>query len=177
MIRGIGKDAVYYALIIVFIGASLFLLTPSLFQSAPGPAGGGIIISPNNFSTVNLTILTSSKCKTLCNTRSVETSVSNLLVNVNINRVDVETPQGKQLAEQNNISLVPAYFFDSSLEQSRTFPTFSQYVRRTSNGFVLNTLEVTSGYLFGKNASASPEMVLFVASFDPNSLQMQNTTV
>ncbi|MDP3742523.1 MAG: hypothetical protein Q8R15_04365 [Candidatus Micrarchaeota archaeon] len=177
MFKGFSKDAAYYALIGFFLIATIYLLSPALFRQVSLPTGGPSVISAsNNFSAVNLTILYSSKCKAFCDTNRVEAALKSSLVNVKVERVDVETTAGKALANQFNVTLVPAYTFDSSVANNPAFPRFGTGLIKIGTNYLLVTSETTSGYLFQNHPSATPEITQFVASFNVKSLVFQNTT-
>ena len=177
MFKGFSKDAAYYALIFIFLAATLYLLLPALFRQSPFPTGGpSIITTPNNFSTVNLTILYSSKCKAFCDSSKIEASLKTAFVNLNVQRLDVETASGKAFANQLNVSLVPAYTFDASVSKSPAFPRFGNGLVKTGESYLLTTSEVSSGYLFQNEPSATLSITQFGASFNVNSLAFQNIT-
>ena len=177
MFKGISKDAAYYALIGIFLIATIYLLSPALFRQSPFPSGGpSVITGSNNFSQVNLTVLFSSNCKAFCDSSKVEASLKDVFVNLNVKRLDVETTQGKALANQANVSLVPAYVFDSSVTQSPAFPRFGPGLVQFGGRYVLDTAEASSGYLFTNEPSSTPAITQFVASFDLNSILFQNKT-
>ncbi len=176
MFKGVEKDAVYYALIIIFLGFTLYLLSPALFRQAPQTAIPPIITTPSNITQVNITLLTSSKCKILCETDKIKSVIKKLLLSVHFNEVEVESPTGKELASKYNISLVPSYIFDESLKNSPFFSSFSVYVRQSGRDFILDTLDTESGYLFGRISTQFPALTLVGASYDINSIVFQNTT-
>ena len=91
MFKGFSKDAAYYALIGIFLIATIYLLSPALFRQISLPTSGpSIITTPTNFSAVNLTILYSSKCKAFCDTSRVEAALKSTLVNLHVEKVDVD---------------------------------------------------------------------------------------
>ncbi len=171
-------NRIYYALILIFVGLTLyFLLLPPFFANRQVQQSTPIITSPTNFPSINLTVFYSSKCKAFCDSTAVENALKRLFVSLNIKRVDVETPEGKQLAIYHGISLVPGYLFDPSIKKSPGFEQFKPNLRETDpNYFVLNTLETASGYLFLTEETRDPSLVLFVTSYDPPSLRMLNKT-
>ena len=174
MLKGLNDDAVYYALILIFLGATLYLWLPGLLRTSGSSTP--FISTPLNYSQVNLTILTSAKCKALCETDQVEVKLRELLVNLNVSHVEVNSTEGRKLAASNGVKLVPAYVFDESLTKSQAFPTFAQYVRNSGNGFTLSTFEVSSGYLYENEPSSDPGFELFVSSYDLNSIAFENKT-
>ncbi len=176
MLKGIHEDAVYYALIVIFLAATLYLLSPALFRISPPTPSNPVITSPVNATLVNLTILTSSQCKALCDTSRIEGVLTDLLVRVNVTGVDVETEAGRRLAEEYNVTLVPAYVFDYSLNKSPAFGSFSKYIRQSGKGFVVNTLEASSGYLFRNQESDNATLDLYVSTLNVPSIVFQNTT-
>ena len=174
----IESDAIYYALIIVFVGATLFLVSPYLFK-APNPTN--VITTPDQLVPVHLVVLSSSKCKVLCETSTVESNIANNVAYLNVTRLDVETPQGRRFAINHNLTLVPAYVFSSTLSQrpefSNSIINFSQYVRKVNDSYVLGTLETQSGYMFNNVPSLSSDWKLFVTSYNPASLRFQNASL
>ncbi|MFH0713721.1 MAG: hypothetical protein V1722_04525 [Candidatus Micrarchaeota archaeon] len=175
MLKGVAKDAVYYALIIIFLGATLYFMSPALFKQAPPTPSNPVMINRADFATVNLTILTSSKCKVQCDSVKVEEVVKSFLVNVNTKTLNVETPEGAAFAEKFNITLVPAYVMDKSLLNNSRYSEFARYVNNVSDGFVVGTLETASGYLFNA-APVENDLKLFVTAYDANSILLQNKT-
>ncbi len=174
----IQSDAIYYALIIVFVGATLFLVSPYLFKA---PNSANIITTPDKLVPVDLVVLTSSKCKVLCETSAVESNIANNVAYLNVTRLDVETQEGKRFATNHNLTLVPAYVFSSTLSQrpefSNSIINFSQYVRKVNEGYVLSTLETQSGYLYNNAPSLSSDWKLFVTSYNPASLRFENASL
>ncbi len=172
------SDAVYYALILIFVGFTLYmLLTPNFFGSRQQGPTTPIITTPTRFPPVNLAILTSSQCRAFCDTSEMEATLRSVFVSLNIERLDVETAEGRDFAMFLNLGLVPAYVFDNSVERSPAFQSFSPNLRLVQDRHVVSMVETASGYVFNDEASEEPSITLFITSYDPPSLRFLNTTV
>ncbi len=175
MIKLNKEDGIYYALIIIFLGATLYLLAPALFKQGSTPSNP-VIVNGLNSTPVNLTILSSSSCKILCQTIEIEASLKSIFGQVNVRRLDVNSTEGRAIADQHNLTIVPAYLLDSSVQRSPAFSRFSNFLWRSGDSFILASLDTQSGFLFRNEPSATPSLVLFGTSFDINSINTQNKT-
>ncbi|MBI4406342.1 hypothetical protein HY571_00320 [Candidatus Micrarchaeota archaeon] len=172
------NDAAYYALILIFVGFTLYLLlTPNFFGSPSQQPSAPIITTPTRFPSVNLTILTSSQCRAFCDTTEMEETLRSVFVSLNIKRLDIESQEGREFAMFLNLGLVPAYVFDFGVRNSPAFQPFSPNLRPVQDKYVVSMVETASGYVFNDVASEEPSIILFIASYDPHSLRFLNTTV
>ncbi len=132
---------------------------------------------------VALTVLTSESCGTACDTSQILSVSKQLFIGVKVETVDVDTAEGKALAEEYDIEKVPAYLFDEKVTETRSWKTtegLNTAFQKTKKGYRLKD-EVTKasyfiseelrqayyetiGVTFGDNR---PQIDFFVMSYCP----------
>ena len=69
---------------------------------------------------VKFIVLNDKNCKS-CDTSKIIFVSKQLFPGVKVTKIDVSSNEGKKIVSENNITLVPAYLFDSNLEKTQTW--------------------------------------------------------
>ena len=70
---------------------------------------------------VDYVVLNSAKCGSACDPTSIVQVSQQLFLGAKPRLVDINSTEGQELIQKYNITVVPAYIFDSSIEQSKTW--------------------------------------------------------
>lgn len=120
---------------------------------------------------VSLTILTDSKCS-ICNSYSqLQQAFGVIFSNLEVNTVDISSTQGQSLLNSLNISIIPAFIFDSSVTQASNYTAMSPYLTY-QNGYYIFNQSIASRNLGGfkyikRETPSKPSVDLFIMSMCP----------
>lgn len=92
---------------------------------------------------VGVKVLTDAACKE-CNADEAVVSLRRALPTIEVTQVDVDSPEGKALIAKSKVNVIPAFFFDSSIENTQVFasagPLFGD---KLDNGlYVVDALKI-----------------------------------
>jgi len=98
---------------------------------------------------IKLTILNSDDCFN-CGTARVLSILNSFYPNINVENIDFETKEGKEIKEKFLITALPAYIFNSSFKESYNYNKLSRSFNEARGSFVMKNNVANSNYYFGR---------------------------
>jgi len=109
---------------------------------------------------IKLTILNSNQCFN-CRTSRVLSILNEFFPNLEIETVDFDTEQGKEIQELNLINALPAYIFDSNFELAYNYDKFSTSFNAARENFVMkNTVANANFYVNRESISNKLDLIV-----------------
>jgi len=94
---------------------------------------------------IKLTILNSDDCFN-CGTARVLAILKSFYPNINVENIDFESEQGKEIKEKFLITALPAYIFNSSFKEAYNYDKFSSSFNEARGSFVMKNTVANSNY-------------------------------
>ncbi|MCH8004141.1 MAG: hypothetical protein IH934_05945 [Nanoarchaeota archaeon] len=94
---------------------------------------------------IQLTVLNSDNCFN-CGTARVLSILKSFYPNINVENIDFESKEGKEIKEKFLITALPAYIFNSSFKESYNYNKFSSSFNEARGSFVMKNNVANSNY-------------------------------
>jgi len=94
---------------------------------------------------IKLTILNSDNCFN-CKTSRILSILNGFYPNINVENIDFESEEGKEIKEKLQITALPAYIFNSSFKESYNYNKFSRSFNEARGSFVMKNTVANSNY-------------------------------
>jgi len=109
---------------------------------------------------IKLTILNSDSCFN-CGTARILSILKGFYPNINVENIDFETREGKELRERFLINALPAYIFNSSFKEAYNYDKLSNSFNEAKANFVMkNTVANANYYLDRKEIQYKLELIV-----------------
>ncbi|MBW2988272.1 hypothetical protein DRJ48_03200 [Candidatus Woesearchaeota archaeon] len=141
----VSKKTAYIATSLVVLGLVAFLL----FLATSGKQEPSITITPTpenqtvveptvtGEASLKMVVLNDRRCEE-CNIEPILESLKKLFPNVNIEEVDYNSEQGKELYNSTGVKYLPAVLFEESVKDDRNFIQIQRYVKQAGDYLSLN---------------------------------------
>ncbi|MBI2130502.1 hypothetical protein HYU10_01915 [Candidatus Woesearchaeota archaeon] len=141
-------------------------------KNMENPAGNTkstIVLAPAPAENVNSTVivLNIGKCSA-CDTERMTGVIKNWFPGIKAEEVSYESDNGKTLADELGLRLLPAYIFDENAAKFSRFEGLKQVFRKTGNHYILND-DASGGKFYFARENIPNRMTLFVIRDDANS--------
>jgi len=120
---------------------------------------------------IKLTILNSDNCFN-CGTARVLSILKSFYPNINVENIDFETKEGKEIKERFLITALPAYVFNSSFKESYNYNKFSSSFNEARGSFVMKNTVANSNYYLEREEIPN-KLDLFLKPGEASSLQAE----
>ncbi|MAE42376.1 hypothetical protein CMO93_01280 [Candidatus Woesearchaeota archaeon] len=98
---------------------------------------------------VKLKVLNSKDCFN-CQTARVMSILKSFYPNLNVENVDFETEEGKEIAERFNLDVLPAYIVDSGIVDAYNYNKLSSAFNEVKDSFVMKNTVSNANYYFAR---------------------------
>lgn len=85
-----------------------------------------------------------------CDTGRVLSILNDFFPNLDVKEIGFETEAGKEIVENFNINVLPAYIFDSSFKEALNYDKFSSSFNEVDGNFVMKNTVANSNYYFNR---------------------------
>jgi len=120
---------------------------------------------------IKLTVLNSDSCFN-CGTARVLSILKSFYPNINVENIDFETKEGKELKDRFLITALPAYIFNSSFKESYNYNKFSSSFNEARGSFVMKNTVANSNYYLDRQGIPN-RLDLFLIPGEASSLQAE----
>ena len=109
---------------------------------------------------VKLIVLNDHSCFN-CDTGRVLSILNGFFPNLEIESIDIETDEGKEVADKFDIDALPAYILNSSLQQASNYHKFFSAFNNVRNSFVMkNTVANSNFYIEGEEIPGKLDLIV-----------------
>jgi len=94
---------------------------------------------------IKLTILNSDNCFN-CGTARILSILESFYPNINVDNIDIETSEGKEIKEKYDLNALPAYIFDSNFKDAYNYDKLSSSFKELDGNFVMKNTVANANY-------------------------------
>jgi len=120
---------------------------------------------------IKLTILNNDNCFN-CGTSRILSILKSFYPNINVENIDFESKEGKEIKERFLITALPAYIFNSSFKESYNYNKFSSSFNEARGSFVMKNTVANSNYYLEREEIPN-KLDLFLKPGEASSLQAE----
>jgi len=99
---------------------------------------------------IGLTILNSDTCFN-CGTARILSILNGFYPNINVENIDIETEEGKELKEKFFITVLPAYIFNSTFIEAHNYDSLSSSFNELQGSFVMKNTVANANFYLDRN--------------------------
>tara|TARA_B100000315_G_scaffold246579_1_gene274034 strand:+ start:1469 stop:2770 length:1302 start_codon:yes stop_codon:yes gene_type:complete len=109
---------------------------------------------------VGLTVLNNKNCFN-CDTGRVLSILKSFFPNLNIENTDIETEEGKEIAERFNVNALPAYILNSNLKEAHNYDKLSSSFNDVNGNLVMKNTVANANYYIDREEGPGKLDLLF----------------
>jgi len=162
-----------HAFILIALLAGFGLGYATHMLTNPQATGAAVNVPSNTAGKVNLKVINDPDCSVCDPTGIIASLESNVGLNLNVQTVDYDSTEGKRLMQLFNLRGVPAYVFDTTIEDSEGYQTLSQYLSKQGNDYLLSVSPSKFTEPIADWTGTKPTVMLFVMSQCPFGVQAE----